>query len=308
MKILTGIEQLHALDHAVVTTGTFDGVHLGHQKILKRINKIANKEEGTSVVVTFWPHPRFVLGNGWGDLRLLTTFDEKAQRLSESGVDVLVRIPFTRSFSELSSDEFIRQVISKLGTKKLVIGYDHKFGRNREGSFEYLQANHKLYGFEIEEIPRHEIDSVGVSSTKIRKALNMGEVDVAGKLLGRPYVLTGIVTKGDQLGRTLGFPTANIHIAEEFKLIPGHGVYAVMVHLQENKVFGGMMNIGIRPTISGTRRQIEVNIFDFDEDIYGRKIQISFVQMLREERRFESKQQLAEQLHLDKRAALKALN
>ncbi len=307
MTIIDDISDLQSLANPVVTSGTFDGVHIGHQKILQRIKALARSIQGTSVVVTFWPHPRFVLGNGWGELKLLTTFDEKAQLLADSGLDVLVKVPFTRSFSELSSQHFIQEyIVNRLKTKKLVIGYDHRFGRNREGSFEYLRDHQQQFGFEIEEIPRQDIDHVAVSSTKIRKALQQGEVMVAQKLLGRPYQLRGIITKGDQLGRTMGYPTANIHIAEEFKLIPSDGVYAVRVGLKAGNL-DGMMNIGVRPTISGTRRQIEVNIFDFDRDIYGQAIEITFVKMLREERKFENKQALASQLGIDKEHALQVL-
>ena len=277
MKVIDDLTKLEQPRNAVVTSGTFDGVHVGHQKILQRINKLARDNNGQSVVVTFWPHPRFVLGNGWGDLKLLTTFEEKAELLAENGIDFLVKVPFTRAFSELSSADFIREVlVDKIGTRKLIIGYDHKFGKNREGSFEYLKENQELFGFEIEEISRQDIDSVGVSSTKIREALLSKDVGTAQKLLGRPYHLKGIVTKGDQLGRKLGYPTANIYIAEEFKLIPADGVYAVRVHMNTGS-YQGMLNIGVRPTISGKRRQIEVNIFDFGEDIYGRSIQLEFV-------------------------------
>ncbi len=304
MRVIDDLSDIEKPRNAVVTSGTFDGVHLGHQKILRKLIKTAKEVNGESVVVTFWPHPRFVLGNGWGDLRLLTTFEEKAQFLAENGVDCLVKVPFTRSFSELSSKDFIQNVlVDKLETRKLIIGYDHKFGKNREGGFEYLKENQGLFGFEVEEIPRHDIDSVGVSSTKIRNALSIGDVEEARKLLGRSYTLSGIVIKGDQFGRQLGYPTANVYIAEEFKLIPADGVYAMLVHLKSG-VYQGMMNIGVRPTISGKRRQIEVNIFDFDKDVYGQSIKLEFVSKLREERKFESKDHLKEQLGRDKIAAL----
>ena len=304
MKVIEDLSVIEKPRNAVVTSGTFDGVHQGHQKILRKLINSAKEVNGETVVVTYWPHPRAVLGNGWGDLRLLTTFEEKAHLLAENGIDYLVKIPFTRTFSELSSKDFIQNLlVGRLGTHKLIIGYDHKFGKNRESGFEYLKENQSFFGFEVEEIPRHDIDSVGVSSTEIRKALFDGEVEEAQKLLGRPYTLSGIVIKGDQFGRQLGYPTANIYIAEEFKLIPRDGVYAMMVHLKSG-IYQGMMNIGIRPTISGKRRQIEVNIFEFEEDIYGQSIKLEFVSRLREERRFESKDHLKEQLGRDKIAAL----
>lgn len=308
MKIIEDLSQIDGIRNPVVTSGTFDGVHVGHQKILKRVTDLAKKQAGDSVVITYWPHPRFVLGKGWGDLKLLTTFLEKATFLAEQGIDYLIKIPFTREFSEMSSTTFIQDIIiNKIGTKKLVIGYDHKFGRNREGSFQFLQENQSNFGFDIEEIPRLDIDDVGISSTKIRKALKSGQCEEASSFLGRVYSLKGIVIKGDQLGRTLGYPTANIYIAEEFKLIPSDGVYAVNVLVKEKR-YQGMLNIGIRPTVAGTRMQIEVNLFDFDQDIYGQNIQVEFVKMLRNEMKFASKEALTEQLHLDKQHALAVLN
>ncbi len=308
MKIIEDLSQISGIRNPVVTSGTFDGVHVGHQKILKRVTDLAKKQQGDSVVITYWPHPRFVLGKGWGDLRLLTTFLEKATFLAEQGIDYLIKIPFTREFSEMSSTKFIQDIIiDKIGTKKLVIGYDHKFGRNREGSFQFLQENQTNFGFEIEEIPRLDIDDVGISSTKIRNALKAGHCEEAASFLGRVYSLKGIVIKGDQLGRTLGYPTANIYIAEEFKLIPSDGVYAVNVIVREKR-FQGMLNIGIRPTVAGTRMQIEVNLFDFDQDIYGQNIQVEFIKMLRNEMKFASKEALSEQLYHDKQHALAVLN
>ncbi|MDW3193963.1 MAG: bifunctional riboflavin kinase/FAD synthetase [Cytophagales bacterium] len=308
MKIIEDITQIEGIRNPVVTSGTFDGVHVGHQKILKRVTDLAKKQNGDSVVITYWPHPRFVLGKGWGDLRLLTTFLEKATFLADQGIDYLIKIPFTREFSEMSSTTFIQDIIiNRIGTKKLVIGYDHKFGRNREGSFQFLQEHQTDFGFEIEEIPRLDIDDVGISSTKIRNALKAGQCEEAANFLGRVYSLKGIVIKGDQLGRTLGYPTANIYIAEEFKLIPSDGVYAVHVLVREKR-YQGMLNIGIRPTVAGTRMQIEVNLFDFEQDIYGQNIQVEFVKMLRNEMKFPSKEALAEQLYHDKQHALAVLN
>ena len=308
MKTIEDLSQIEGIRNPVVTSGTFDGVHIGHQKILKRVTDLAKKQDGDSVVITYWPHPRFVLGHGWGDLRLLTTFLEKATFLAEQGIDYLIKIPFTREFSEMSSTKFIQEIIiDRIGTRKLVIGYDHKFGKNREGSFQFLQENQANFGFDIEEIPRLDIDDVGISSTKIRNALKAGQCEEAASFLGRIYSLKGIVIKGDQLGRTLGYPTANIYVAEEFKLIPSDGVYAVNVIVRE-KHYQGMLNIGIRPTVAGTRMQIEVNLFDFDQDIYGQNIQVEFVKMLRNEMKFASKEALTDQLYHDKQHALAVLN
>ncbi|MEM9324212.1 MAG: bifunctional riboflavin kinase/FAD synthetase [Bacteroidota bacterium] len=307
MRVIEKLTDLEALGHAVVTSGTFDGVHLGHRKILRRLRKLAKQMEGESLVLTYWPHPRSVLGDGWGDLRLLSTFEEKVRLLSETGIDYLVKIPFTREFSEMSSEAFVNEIIvEQLGTKKLVIGYDHRFGRNREGGFDYLKANQHHFGFEIEEISREDIDEVGVSSTKIRKALSSGDAEQAAKFLGRPYQLTGIVTKGDQLGRTLGFPTANVYIPEAYKLIPADGVYVVQVTI-DGELLTGMLNIGMRPTLDGTKRQIEVHIFNFDQDIYGTNIEVHLLARLRYEQKFDNMDALKQQLEVDKEAALSYL-
>ena len=215
MKIYHGLEDFVRLENAVVTSGTFDGVHVGHQKILTRLQEVASKIGGESVVITFWPHPRLVLHPHDSSLKLLNTFEEKAERLKAQGVQHLVRIPFTKEFSQLSSEEFITRIlVQTIGTKKLVIGHDHHFGKNREGSFEQLKQNASTYGFEVEEIPRQDVDHVGVSSSKIRRALEAGDIETATHFLGNPYSVTGRVVVGDKLGRILGFPTANIEIKQ----------------------------------------------------------------------------------------------
>jgi len=303
MKIYHSLSGFQKLSNAVVTSGTFDGVHLGHQKILARLREIAQTTSGESVVITYWPHPRMVV-SGAADLQLLSTIEEKTELLKEQQVNHLLVIPFTRDFSELTSEQFIRQIlVDRIGTRKLVIGYDHRFGRNREGSFEHLSQNADVYGFEVEEIPRQDIDHVGVSSSKIRQALLEGNVPIATEYLGRQYSLSGVVVKGNQLGRTIGYPTANIHAPESYKLIPADGVYAVQV-LANHQLHGGMMNIGIRPTIHGTHRTIEVNIFDFDADIYGQEITVFFVEKIRNEHKFNGIEALKAQLHTDKQTAL----
>lgn len=307
MKIYDGIENFPKLDFPVVTIGTFDGVHIGHQKILSRIIELARKHAGRTVLITFWPHPRFVLNNDNNDLKLLSTFEEKASYLRKLGIEHLVKIPFTKSFSENSSDEFIQKIlVDKIGTKKLVIGYDHKFGKNREGSFEHLKANEALYGFEVEEISRQDIDDVGVSSTKIRKALAEGEIDIANEYLGRFYSLAGKVIQGRQLGRDLGFPTANIQLTDSYKLVPGDGVYAVEV-MHKAHLYHGMLNIGYRPTVDGISKVMEVHIFNFDENIYSHELRIFFVKKIRQEKKFSSVEELKVQLVSDKKAAQKIL-
>ncbi len=309
MKVYQGLSEFQSIPNAVVTSGTFDGVHLGHRQILARLTEIARQDGGESVVLTYWPHPRTVVSNDSSGLKLLTTLPEKEDLLAAADVDHFVIIPFTRAFSQLSSDEFIRQVlIQTIGTRKLVIGYDHRFGRDREGGFDYIQAHADEYGFAVEEIPRQDIDAVGISSSKIRTALADGQVEVANRFLGRAYSVSGTVVKGRQLGRTIGFPTANLHTDDPNKLIPANGVYAVAVQ-QGNQRFGGMTNIGTRPTVGGTFQTIETYIFDFDRDIYGESITLEFQSFLRPEQKFDGLPGLINQLKQDEiraRAVLSA--
>ncbi len=303
MNVHHGIDSLTPLPHAVVTSGTFDGVHRGHQKILTRLTEVARASGGESVVLTYWPHPRTVVSNDSQNLRLLSTLDEKIELLDQAGVDHLVVIPFTRSFSQLTSEEFIQRVlIEKIGTKKLVIGYDHRFGRDREGGFDYIQAHQAEYGFEVEEIPRQDIEDVGVSSSKIRNALAEGNVHAATLFLGRAYNLTGTVVKGRQLGRTIGYPTANLQIDDPVKLIPANGVYAVEVQYT-NKTLGGMTNIGFRPTVAGENQTVETYIFNFDHDIYGEHLTLRFREFIRPEQKFSGLPALVEQLKNDDETA-----
>ena len=307
MKIYHGIEDFTRLNNAVVTSGTFDGVHVGHQKILSRLREAAARDGGETVVITFWPHPRLVLHPEDTSLKLLNTFEEKAELLKRQGIQHLVRIPFTREFSQLSSEEFIKKIIVEtIGTKKLIIGYDHHFGKNREGSFEQLKLNAPKYGFEVEEIPKQDVDHVGVSSTKIRKALEEGDIETATHFLGTPYSITGRVVIGDKLGRLLGYPTANLEIDTSYKLVPADGIYAATV-TYAHQMFNGMLYIGNRPTVQGMKRNIEINIFDFDKDIYGDSLTIYFHKLLRRDSKFNDLEELKSQLHLDKEAALKVL-
>ncbi|AUD00653.1 bifunctional riboflavin kinase/FAD synthetase [Spirosoma pollinicola] len=303
MIIYNGLDAIQPLPNAVVTSGTFDGVHRGHQTILSRLTEVAQASGGESVLITYWPHPRTVVSNDSQNLKLLTTLEEKIELLDQAGVDYLVVIPFTRSFSELTSEEYIQQIlIDKIGTKKLVIGYDHRFGRDREGGFDYIQAHQNEYGFEVEEIPRQDVEAVGVSSSKIRAALNEGNIHTANRFLGRPYSLTGTIVKGRQLGRTIGFPTANMQVDDPAKLIPANGVYAVDVNYA-GQTFGGMLNIGFRPTVAGTHQTIETYIFDFDKDIYGEHMTLRFREFLRPEKKFEGLPALVAQLKLDEESA-----
>jgi riboflavin kinase/FMN adenylyltransferase len=300
MNVYYGLEEFNKLDNAVVTSGTFDGVHLGHRKILNRLIEVAKQTDGESVVITFYPHPRSVISPDNKIVNLLSTLDEKIELLEKSGIQHLVIIPFTREFSELTSEEFIQKIlIQTIGTKTLVIGFDHRFGKNREGSFEYLKAHKGNYGFEIEEISRQDIENIGVSSSKIRKALQDGDIQLADHFLGRNYSLSGVIVKGKQLGRTIGFPTANIQVREVAKLIPTNGVYAVRVEYK-NEEFNGMLNIGNRPTVDGTFQTIEVNIFEFDREIYGENLTVEFIQKIRNEQKFNGLDELKAQIAKDK--------
>lgn len=303
MKIYEGLNDFLPIHNAVVTLGTFDGVHLGHQKILARIREIADEIKGETVLITFWPHPRLVLYPQEHNIKLLTSFEEKASLLRKFGIDHLITIPFTTEFSQLRSEEFIRNVlVEKIQTKVLVIGYDHRFGKDREGGFDHLMANKGHYGFELEEIPREDIDHVSISSTKIRNALAEGKVDIARTFLGRDFELNGIIIKGQQLGRSIGFPTANIKILHDYKLIPGDGAYAVTACF-DDKIYQGMLNIGNRPTINGLEKTVEVNVFDFSGDLYDKRLTIGFKIFLRAEKRFESLKDLKVQLEKDRMTA-----
>jgi len=299
MVVYNDIDSFTKLPYGVTTIGIFDGVHIGHQKILKSLVEEAKKVGGESVVVTFWPHPRLVLANDTS-LKLINSIEEKINLIAELGVDHLIVIPFTREFSDLSAEKFSKEYLAdKIGTKILFVGYDHRFGKNKEGSFDYLKDHAHLYGFEVKEIPSQDIDNLSVSSTRIREAIESGDLDTANELLDRVYSLAGIVVKGRQMGRQLGFPTANIAIALENKILPFLGVYAVRVELHK-KAYYGMLNIGIKPTFENLGPTIEVHIFDFQEDIYGESIKISFVKRIRDEQKFASIEDLKQQLVQDK--------
>ncbi|HVA98896.1 MAG TPA: bifunctional riboflavin kinase/FAD synthetase [Bacteroidia bacterium] len=307
MNVFTTIADFKKPLVPVVTTGTFDGVHLGHLKLINRLKEIAAKENGETVLITFFPHPRLVLFPDDNELKLLLTQDEKIKLLEKAGIHNLIVLPFTKEFSRLSSIDFVRTIlVNGIGTKKLVIGYNHHFGRNREGTFEHLKEFGPMYGFDVEEIPAKDVDNIEVSSTKIRNALLKGQIQKANKYLGYAYFITGKVVKGKQLGRTLGYPTANIEIADKHKLIPADGIYAVEV-LHEKKLFKGMMSIGKNPTVGGTIRTIEVNIFNFEKSIYGEELVISFKKFLREEKKFSDLELLKKQMENDKEQSLKIL-
>jgi len=283
-----------------VTTGTFDGVHIGHQIILKKLIETAKRIGGESVLLTFYPHPRMVLQEQ-SDLRLINTIEEKTELLRQAGVDHLIIHPFTKEFSRTTSLEYVRDILSnQIGTVKLVIGYDHHFGRNREGSFEHLKEYGPIYGFEVEEIPAQDIDDVKVSSTKIRAALEEGDIETANSYLGQAFPISGRVIRGDQIGRELGYPTANIELSSQYKLIPADGIYAVKVKL-DDKVFNGMLNIGMRPTFEfeEPKRSLEVHLLDFKGDLYGQYLSLELMKRIRDEKKFDSKEELIEEIQKD---------
>jgi riboflavin kinase / FMN adenylyltransferase len=307
MKVYHSLDELPQIKNAIVTQGTFDGVHAAHKVILHRLKELAKQHKGETVVMTFEPHPRMVLFPDDHGLKLLHTLDEKIEALRNEGIDHLIVIPFTKEFSRLSSLQFIRDIIvNKIGTKILVIGYNHRFGKNREGTFQHLKEYASLYGFEVEEIPEQDIDNVAVSSTRIRKALEAGDVITANKYLLKPYSIRGKVVHGKQLGRTIGYPIVNIELTDPNKLVPADGVYVVKVFIN-NKWYGGMLNSGMRPTVDGKKHSIEVHMFDFDEDIYDQYITIEFVDKLRNETRFANVDELRNQLEKDKLHALEKL-
>lgn len=309
MKIYYDTKEFSPLSFAVVTSGTFDGVHFGHQRILRRVTELTEQyQDAESVLLTYHPHPRLVLFPEQKDLKLLTTLDEKIELAKSFGINHFVVIPFTKEFSEQSSQIFIENILLKtLNTKILVIGYDHKFGKNREGSFEYLKQNEAKFGFSVEEIPAQEIDEIAVSSTKIRKALEHGDIELANEFLHFPYHITGTVVKGQQIGRTINFPTANLQPSESQKLIPEEGIYAVLVTYNHTN-FKGMLYIGKRTTLGNNlERSIEVNIFDFDKEIYDEKLTVFFIKKLRGEEKFESLEAMQKQLAIDKTDSLAVL-
>ena len=300
MKIFNELEAIAQIPFPVITIGTFDGVHLGHQKIIRQLNEEAGKVGGESVLFTFFPHPRMVLFPESHGLKLIQTQEEKMEKLERMGLQNVIIYPFTFDFSRLTALEFVRDIlVNKLHVHKLVIGYDHQFGKNREGNLDYLKGISDTYDFEVIEIPAHEVDEVNVSSTKIRESLLSGDVERASEFLGEPFELSGQVVKGDQLGRTIGFPTANLEVNSDLKLVPGNGVYAVEV-IAEGKTWTGMMNIGNRPTVSsGVQRRLEVHLIDFSGDLYGQTLKVRFLKWVRNEQKFSSVEELKDQLEKD---------
>ena len=300
MKIYNNIENFTDSNDMVVTVGTFDGLHLGHQKIIGRMQEIAHEINGETVVVTFDPHPRLVLHADSKGLKFINTRERKFKLLEGFGIDHLIVIPFTKEFAKNSPEDFIRKfLMQKIKMKKLVIGYDHHFGNQREGNFKKLNKLGEKYGFAVEEIQALYVSGTAVSSTKIRNALIDGEIKLANTMLGYDYSITGIVVVGNKIGRTIGFPTANIEIEDKYKLIAAGGVYACKIEYK-GKIFLGMGNIGTRPTIGINGLVTEVHIFNFDKDIYGEEIRIAFIDRVRDEKKFAGLEELKVQLGKDR--------
>lgn len=299
MKIYTSLSNYKSTNRTFVTIGTFDGVHIGHQKVIKRLVKDAKKNDATSVLLTFFPHPRMVLQKDIG-IKLINTIEEKTKLLASLGLDVLIIQEFSQEFSKNSALDFVRNIlVNTLNVSKLVIGYDHHFGKNREGNFEELKEYSHTYGFKIKKIKKQEISEIGVSSTKIRLAIENGEIEKANSYLGYKFPLTGVVELGKNLGEQIGFPTANLKIEENYKLIPKTGVYIVKSNIDGELVFG-MMNIGYRPTVGGEHQTIETHFFDFKQNLYGKKLKIKVLKQLRNEEKFNSINDLKLQLQKDK--------
>jgi len=300
MKIYHNIDEFVRVKNAVVTIGTFDGVHIGHRKIISGIKELAESTGGETVMLTFFPHPRMILHPEDESIKLINTIIEKAELLEQLGIDHLIITPFSRDFSNQSPEEYIRDMlVNKIGTKKIVIGYDHRFGKDRQGGLNELLCLGPVYGFDVVEIPEQDINEVAISSTRIRNALLNGEIELANTFLGYPFFITGTVARGDQIGRQIGYPTANIIVGERYKLIPADGIFAVKVTI-EGKVYNGMAYIGTRPTVNGLTRNIEVNIFDFHQEIYNRQIRMEFHNFVREDMKFQSLDELKAQIAKDK--------
>jgi len=307
MKIYRSIEDYDEDKRSVVTIGTYDGIHLGHQEILSRLIKSSKNKDLNSVVLTFFPHPRIIL-NKYNEVKMIDTLDEKIIHLNEIGIDSLIIHPFDRNFSLLSANQFIKDfLVDKLKIKHIIIGYDHRFGKGREASVTDLKNYANDYDFTVEEIKAQEIEKITVSSTKIRNSINQGDIKTTEKYLGRYFNLTGKVVKGDGLGKKINYPTANIFIEETYKIIPKDGVYLVETIIKD-KLFNGMMNIGHRPTIGTKNKSIEVHLFNFNEDIYGQVISIKMISKIRDEKKFSSIQALKEQLVKDENYCLKLIN
>ncbi len=309
MQVHLDIEQLPVFRNAVITIGTFDGVHKGHRQIIDKMKAEALAHDGETVIITFHPHPRKVVSSEFMGIRLLTTLEERISLLEELGIDHLVIVPFTEVFANQSAEEYIRDfLVTRFRPQTVIIGYDHRFGRDRQGNYQLLEAQAPVYGYRLLEIPRHVLENISISSTNIRKALLHNDTDTANKVLGYDFFFSGEVVHGDKLGRKLGYPTANLKIKDEDKLIPGNGIYAVYAQPEGyREKLKGMMSIGFRPTVDGKKRVVEVNIFDFDQEIYGQTLKVFVRKYLRPELKFDGLESLVKQIGQDKVDSLSVL-
>ena len=307
MKIYKSIDEYNESKSSVVTIGTFDGVHKGHQKVFDKVINASKLSNLSSVVLTFFPHPRIIL-NKYNDVKMIDTLDEKIDHLEKIGIDHLIIHPFDKKFSLLSADQFIKEyLVDKLKLKHIIIGYDHRFGKGREASITDLKKYSSEFNFVVDEIDAQEIEKIAISSTKIRKSINEGDLETTRVYLGRFFSLTGKVVKGDGLGKQIDYPTANIKIEENYKIIPKDGVYYIKTTI-DNKLYNGMMNIGHRPTIGSKEKSIEVNLFNFNRDIYDKIISINVIKKIRDEKKFSSIEALKAQLAKDQEHCLKLIN
>ena len=309
MEVVKDIKNWNFIDRSIVTIGTFDGVHRGHKKLLQKLIHIRKNKGGKSLVFTFEPHPRKVLFPNQTDLQLISNLDEKIKLMEAEGIDIVIVYPFTKEFAQIEPEKFIKEILAeKLKTDTLVIGYDHKFGKDRKGDINTFKAASDIYGFSVEEIPAEEINDINISSTKIRKALYDGDIKGAAAFLGYNYFLSGTVVHGKKLGKTISYPTANISVGDNDKLIPKKGVYLVSVEVEGFKGFG-MMNVGTNPTTdSDTNLKLEVNIFNFDKDIYSKEIKVEFIERLRDEKKFGSVEELITAIKNDENECKRILN
>jgi riboflavin kinase/FMN adenylyltransferase len=309
MKVHIDIEKLPVFTRAVVTIGTFDGVHHGHRQVLAKLTEKAKEVGGESVIITFHPHPRKVVASAILGIRLINTLEERIKLLSSLSVDHVVVVPFTDAFANLTADQYIVDfLVKRFQPHTIITGYDHQFGRDRSGNFQLLQQMAATHGYQLEEIPKHVLEHISISSTRIREALLHSEIEKANRLLGYAFFFTGIVVHGNKIGRTIGYPTANLRVEDSEKIVPGNGIYAVYAQPQHyDRALKGMMSIGFRPTVDGKNRVIEVNLFGFDEDIYDQQLTVYVHRYLRSEKKFENLPALVEQLHIDKANSLQLL-
>lgn len=309
MQIHYDLERLPDFNNAVITIGTFDGIHHGHRLVLSRLVERAHEVQGESILITFHPHPRKIISSAILGIRLINTLDERLSLLEKMNIDHVVVVPFTEAFANQTADQYIDDfLVSKFKPHTIIIGYDHQFGRDRKGNFSLLKEKSLSMGYALSEIPKHVLENISISSTRIREAILQGEIEKANRLLGYDFFFSGRVVHGNKIGRTLGFPTANLKVEDPEKITPGNGIYAVYALPEgEEKPYKGMMSIGFRPTVDGKTRVIEVNIFDFNREIYDEKLQVFVHQYLREEKKYESLEALVTQIKMDKENSLAVL-